>query len=239
MVIDVTTAEALNLKPGQKLCVHCERRVRAGEETESDEELYQPPDKPEDLNATAAELGCSPLKIMKLSHRDKASYAKRKVSQMKEAAKSKISRILSVTTDDLSSSDEVECKKGEDLDILMKLLKEKCAVSTKQEQISILTLAPPSWTIEKTATEFDVSRYLVKRARELKKSKGILSKPMPKKGKQLTETTKLRVAEFYESDEYSRVCPGKKDYVSMKVDDIRVQVQETVIGESKGAVHRI
>lgn len=228
-VIDITTAKSMNLKPGQKICKHCYKQFREGEKAESDDELYQPPYKPSDLNATAAELGCSPLKTMKLGYRDKASYAKKKVSQIKGAAKSKVSRILRISTDDLISSDEAESVMCEDFNILMKQLKEKCTMSTKQEQISILTLAPSSWTIDKTAAQFNVSRHLVKRARDLKKSTGILSKPMPKKGKQLTDAIKLRVAEFYDSDEYSRVCPGKKDYVSIKVDDVRVQVQKRLL----------
>ena len=41
-----------------------------------------------------------------------------------------------------------------DLDILVKELIEKCKMSTKQEQITILTMAPSSWTIDETAAEF-------------------------------------------------------------------------------------
>ena len=110
-MIDVPTAAALNVKPGQKLCLRCEQQAHAGKETTSDDELYHPAVSAEDLNVTASELGCSPLKLTKLSQRDKASYAKRKLSQITDAAKSKVSQILNVSTDILDSRDDASCDK--------------------------------------------------------------------------------------------------------------------------------
>ena len=72
---------------------------------------------------------------------------------------------------------------------------------------------PSSWSISKTCNEFDVSEYLVKKARKLKNSKGILAEPEKKKGNVLNDETKLKVLEIFESDEFSRMCPGKKDCV--------------------------
>ena len=48
-----------------------------------------------------------------------------------------------------------------------------------------MTLTPESWTIEKTMKEFQVSKYLVKKARSLKKELGILAEPKAKTGKVL------------------------------------------------------
>jgi hypothetical protein len=227
--VDVPTALALKVKPGQKICCNCEQQMHAGKETSSDDELFQPSGKPDDLNMTVSELGCSPLKTAKLSQRDKSSYAKKKVMQITEAVKSKVSHILDVPSDILDCDDEASCNKCEDLNVLMNELKEKCKVLTKQEQITVLTLVPSSWTIDKTAAEFEVSRHLVKRARELKRLKGILSKPVPKTGKKLTQETEVKVRELYESDEYSRMCPGKKDFVSVKVGGVRVQQQKRLL----------
>jgi len=96
------------------------------------------------------------------------------------------------------------------------LLKEKCKISSRQEKLRILTLAPPSWSILKTAEEFNVSAYLVKRARELKHASGILAMPTMKRGRKLDESTVTAVFEFYKNDEYSHICPGKKDFVATK-----------------------
>ena len=56
---------------------------------------------------------------------------------------------------------------------------------------------------------------MVKKARALKKEKGIFPDVSPKKAKKLSEETKRRVIDFYNDDEVSRVCPGKKDFVSV------------------------
>ena len=87
----------------------------------------------------------------------------------------------------------------------------------------ILTLAPASWSIERTANEFQVTKHLVKKSRALKKSKGILADPISRKGKTLDSDIKDRVVAFYQSDEYSRICHGRKDYVSVKVNGVKEQ----------------
>jgi hypothetical protein len=111
---------------------------------------------------------------------------------------------------------EVVCNKCADMDELITALKEKVTVSTSQEKLKLLTLTPSSWKIEKTAKEFDVSVYMVKKSRSLKKTGGILADPPRKKGKELSQEVKDRVVEFYEDDQYSRMCPGQKEYVSVK-----------------------
>ena len=73
----------------------------------------------------------------------------------------------------------------------------------------ILTAILWTWPRAFCATYFNVSEYLVRTARNLKKSKGILAVPNPKRGKTLPEETKQLVINFYEDDEYSRQLPGK------------------------------
>ena len=99
---------------------------------------------------------------------------------------------------------------------LMELLKEKCEISSRQEKLRLLTLVPDTWTIKQTSEEFGVSNRLVKQARQLKKEKGILDEPESKKGRTLDMATIQRVGAFYEDDEYSRMCPSKKEFVSVR-----------------------
>ena len=56
---------------------------------------------------------------------------------------------------------------------------------------------------------------MVRQARKLAKEKGILELPEQKKGKVLSEETSRCVIDFYCDDEYSRLMPGKKDFVSI------------------------
>ena len=105
--------------------------------------------------------------------------------------------------------------KADDLDRLVDLMKNKISTSNRRQKIQILTIAPASWSIEKTKTEFNVSAYMVRQARKLAREKGILEMPESKKGKVLSEETKNCVVDFYCDDEYSRLMPGKKDYVGV------------------------
>ena len=50
------------------------------------------------------------------------------------------------------------------------LIKGKLLVLSQNEKVKLLTLTPDSLTIEKTMKEFDVSKYLVKEAKSLKKN---------------------------------------------------------------------
>jgi hypothetical protein len=58
----------------------------------------------------------------------------------------------------------------------------------------------------------------VKRARLLKKEKGILAIPDPKKGRQIS-AEEIEIVEFYLSDEYSRLMPRMNDYISIRLQD--------------------
>ncbi|XP_071950769.1 uncharacterized protein [Antedon mediterranea] len=150
---------------------------------------------------------------------------------IQSASKAKVSKVLNIPQEELSSSDQDKpCKKCKDLDTLVGLLKEKCSkATTTKEKIILLTLAPPSWSIKKTVQEFQVSHYIVRTARELKKTNGILAVPAPKKGKVLSPQVVQRVVEFYESDEYSRMCPGQKEFVSVRINYVKVQKQKRLI----------
>jgi len=70
---------------------------------------------------------------------------------------------------------------------------------------------------------------MARKAKQLVKEKGILSTPDPKHGHTLSQTTVDLVCTFYESEDISRMMPGKKDYVSVRTSDGRVHVQKKLI----------
>ena len=82
-------------------------------------------------------------------------------------------------------------------------------------KIQILTIAPASWSRAEVAKFFNVSEYMVREARKLASDKGILEIPDPKRGKTLSPEIEQSVLQFYEDDEYSRLMPGAKDFVSV------------------------
>ena len=116
----------------------------------------------------------------------------------------KVAKLLCVESNELP---ENACSKCEDMGRLVTLLKQKMLVLSKQKQVQLLTLVPQSWTIAKTATEFNISKHKVKQARKLKSEKGILAEVKPKVGKLLSKDVEERVTACYEEDEHSWLLP--------------------------------
>ena len=104
---------------------------------------------------------------------------------------------------------------GHEYDELIEKLKEKCALGSKEETIKIISLLPKSWSRKKICDEFKVTDYLVRLTRDLVKSQRILPDLTKKAGNPLSEEVVNAVIEFYQEDENSRVCPGKKDCISI------------------------
>jgi hypothetical protein len=58
---------------------------------------------------------------------------------------------------------------------------------------------------------------------------GIMSSPNPKPGKNLNKVTVEDVKSFYNSDEVSRVMPGKRDYISIKVSGVNMHEEKRLL----------
>ena len=74
-------------------------------------------------------------------------------------------------------------------------------------------MAPKSWSMKETADKLGVSDRMVRTAWKIKEEKGICAMPKAKDGKLLAKEVADRVQDFYEDDEFSRMCPGKKKIV--------------------------
>ena len=98
------------------------------------------------------------------------------------------------------------------------------------------------------------TRYMIRKARQLILQKGILSVPIPNKGMLIirlcekikyqlyfctlqlfysgnssSASKKLKVKQFYESDDVSSVMPGQKDTKSVKINDQKSVYQKRLI----------
>ena len=85
------------------------------------------------------------------------------------------------------------------------------------------------WSIRKVQAEFGTSNWMARKAKQLVKEKGVMSTPNPKPGRSLPESTVDLVTSFYENDENSRLMPGKKDCISVRVEGKRVSVQKRLV----------
>ena len=107
-------------------------------------------------------------------------------------------------------------------------LKEK-STATRSEKLQILTIVPKSWSLRKIESEFGASNFIARKAKQLVREKGILSTPNPKPGRSLPQTSIDIVIHFYESDENSRMMPGKKDCISVRGAEGRITMQKRLI----------
>lgn len=156
---------------------------------------------------------------------------RRKSLKKTEQVRGKFEQIL---TESLTEADIPLTKSSNfsstDYEKLMSELKLRCNNLQQQNGdqssiISMLTLAPDSWSIPQTASYFNVSESEVRRARILKTEKGVLSIPDKKKGRPITDEEKQIVIEFYESDDNSRMQPGMNDTVSVRITEGQKKVK--------------
>ena len=229
------------VKPGLKICINCKLRlndqIKASEEKlhytsgSEDEarESYQHQKQLADANSVLKEClekppSVSPMTMHSVSwDRDIRSTVKRKlyqVEQQQNAAKKRIAEELSQSlniepdTVQLESDDLV---KSRGLDEIINMIKEKLSTTESfKSKVQLLTISPPSWSINKIASTFGTTTHMARKAIETRKKGGILSVPEPKKGKPLPETTTDLVKSMYYDVEYSREMPGMKDTVSIR-----------------------
>lgn len=181
------------------------------------------------LEAVVEEIeGISPLKKSHTMNKAKrCSYGKRKSKQLEAAIKNKVAKALNVPEEEFASSEDKSCSNCDEFDKLISEIKEKIKTVPRREIIKILTLLPESWSRDKICKEFNVSEY--NKSRKLKREMGILSDPGAKQGKILPPEVSKRIKEFYESDEFSRMCPGKKEFVSVRENNIKVHKQKRLL----------
>lgn len=118
-----------------------------------------------------------------------------------------------------------------ELEELFTELKEKFSSLKPNDllRVSILTIAPLSWSINKIATEFNTSKRMARKGKSLKKSDGTFAQTTAKSGKKLSDSTVQKIDEFYNNDINSRSMAGKKETVSVKMDRERTLMQKRLL----------
>ena len=236
--VNTLTASQLKIKPGQKLCTNClnefklEQIIGKFSQEDEDKDVDDEEFSSSDLNKTVLNKSASLLEISPLknvSKRDKLECGKQKVKKLETSMTNLVASALDIDPKKIISEKKQKCINCNDLDKLLDAIKEKVKISLNEKKVQLLTLTPDSWSIKKTCNAFSVSDHLVKKARKLKNEKGILAKPEAKKGHPLEDIVKQRVIEIYESDEYTRQCPGKKDFVSVRINNVKVHKQKRLI----------
>lgn len=168
----------------------------------------------ESVNQCLEEIGETPVVKKKLQQ---VHYPKDKLKRITTAMKK-------VIIQDVESSDS-----GDDGEIIKQLKEKFHTTAERSEKVRVLTVLPKSWSMRRIQAEFGASDYMVRRARELVKQNGILSSPNLKPGHSIAAETCESVCRFYESDEVSRIMPGKKDFVSVRLGEKREHFQKRLL----------
>lgn len=95
--------------------------------------------------------------------------------------------------------------------------------------MKIISLLPRSWSKEKIAREFQVSGRLIRLTRNLMKEQGILPSLRKKKGVSISEETVQKVKMFFENDENSRMCSGKKECTKVIINGKKIVKQKRLV----------
>ena len=223
---------APHISMGSKICDTCRKKLS---ESDMPNPLFSEPDPPSSprppspeaneqepfylqtsavvssLNQCLVEIGETPYSQSRARAK---GYPREKVKRITEAMQRMV--IPGEPTDDGTE--------------MLQQLKEKFQSTTKRnEQLQVLTVLPKSWSIKKIQQEFGVSTYMARKSKKLVEEKGILSLPDPVRGHSLLQETVDFVRDFYESDDISRVMPGKKDFVSVKKAGIRHHLQKRLV----------
>ena len=166
------------------------------------------------MNQYLEDVGKTPVTRKKLRSK---KYVDQKLDEVTEMVK----KVTIGDTDSVKTTDESE---------MLEQLKEKFHETKESSmKIQILTVLPKSWSTRRIEREFGVSHHISRKVKSLVKEKGILSLPDPKPGHTLPQETADLVVAFYESDESSRIMPGKKDFMSIKGAGGRRQIQKRLV----------
>lgn len=139
-----------------------------------------------------------------------------------------LARILFEIPEHAHANIDAENTDGEEM---IRQLKNKFAeTDDKDTKVKILSVLPISWSTKKIEREFHTSRRLAQLATQVVRENGILCGTKKRVATNTIHSdTKILVEEFYRSDDISRVCAGKRDYVSVNEYGVKVAKQRRLI----------
>ena len=228
----------IRLVPGKKLCHACNLRIKENLKLSKEHEDLNPYSEPlsgqtsttacseeveHEIQLICESLSISPLKKSTRESNNRTE-AKRKLQKITEKSKRNITKLLKLRED---SEVHIQFDIHKFKNLILEL-KEKFDSSNYGCKVQILTMFTDIYSVSEIMNIFEVPKSIAYEAAELKKTKGILSIPDPRKGKKLPEDVANRVIAFYsdEAFDHVRILPGKKDCKSIRKN---VHVQKRLI----------
>jgi len=143
------------------------------------------------------------------------------IDEIHAVASAKLKEKIKIAVEGIPMETEEEEENNDpspdDMSRLLEAIKQKLKVPgiSINSKVQLLTLVPESWSLRKAHDFFGESIHLLKKARDLRKERGIIATPAKYRTQRIEETTLTAIQNIYEDDEYSRTMPGKKDYVTV------------------------
>lgn len=126
-----------------------------------------------------------------------------------------VNKMSEVIFDFSHESEEERSTESEIIENMRNLCAETDSTETR---LTVLSLLPKNWTVSKIMAEFaNVSQRLVRKSKEFSKHPHEFIERRKVRTSSLSALHEEIVRNFYNSDEISRIMPGKKDYISIKV----------------------
>lgn len=174
----------------------------------------------EDVNRAIEQLGESPIAAKRMRYK---TYATKKFQNVTEA--------LAKDVFNVATTSNTENTVNTELNELINELKEKFkSVTNVREKYMILTTLPKSWTIRKIRDEFNISYHMARKAKKLRAENGVMSTPNLKLAHNTLKPEVIEeVKNFYRSDDISRACPGKRDYVFVNENGEKISKQRRLL----------
>jgi len=157
----------------EKICDSCRKKL-SEMEPESNDDNFQHKDL-ESVNKHLALVGESLVVKSKLL--PGTQYPKKKLDKIKQTFHKSLLGNEDYYDDESETVQQLKIKFHE--------------TKEKSVKVQILTLLPMSWSFKRIENEFKASNYMVRTAKSLVKSSGILSTPNPHQGHGLKDDTKF------------------------------------------------
>lgn len=209
--ISLNVAKKFNLIPGKSLCSNCYAKLIRSLETEE----------PNVNTADASEIITTSImpNIRKYPTNRKRKAIDSNALKLTKSVKRKLYEKYAISDNESEFESENNFRDRKDYKELINNLKQKYKNSSKDDKLKILSILPDSWGIDKICTEFSETRYMVMKVRKLKKNQGVFPVVEKKLYQRLDPDTIKTVQNFYQSNEISRMMPGKKDCIVIKTDE--------------------
>lgn len=167
----------------------------------------------ENLNALLAQLKMETVNSKKLRS---SSFSKAILAELNN----KLSNLFGISDERIVEREEM----------ILQLKAKFAETSDQNDRFRILSVLPKSWSAHRIQEEFQTSFHIARIVKGLVEQQGVMCSQSRKiDSRILPAETVDKVKQFFEDDDISRPCAGKREYKSYKENNEKVQKQRRLV----------